>query len=645
MAPPPGVSRYGRFVDGPDPLAPPVDLSEALDAIAEEVMAGRSPEGALRELLRQGQPGRTGLDELAQQLHRRRQELLRQYRLDGTLSEVRRLLDEALLAERRQLARDVSLDDADRDFRELRLDTLPRSTAGAVAELASYDWVSAEARSSYDQIRDLLGREALDQRFQGMKQALANATDADRAAVAAMVRELNALLAKHAAGLDTDADFATFMAAHGQFFPEQPGTIEELIDALAARAAAGQRMLRSMTAEQRAELAQLSAQAFGSPELMGELGRLDALLRGLRPGEDWSSSEGFQGDEGLGLGEGTGMLQQLAELDALADQVGQSYDGAALDDIDLDALGRHLGAEAVVSARTLADLERALRDSGLLRRSSDGSLRLSPQAVRRLATSLLRDVAGRLSGRTGGSDTRLAGAAGEQTGASREWRFGDTEPWDTTRTLTNAIQRAPAPGLRIAIDVRDIEVVETETRTQAAVALLVDISYSMASEGRWVPMKRTGLALHQLISTRFRGDRLHLIAFGRYARAMDVGELTALPPMREQGTNLHHALLEAARFHRRHPSMQPLLLVVTDGEPTAHLTASGEAWFAYPPEPETLRLTVTELDRHARSGTQTTFFRLGDDPGLVRFLDRMAKRVGGRVVAPEVDDLGAGRRR
>jgi len=154
----------------------------------------------------------------------------------------------------------------------------------------------------------------------------------------------------------------------------------------------------------------------------------------------------------------------------------------------------------------------------------------------------------------------------------------------------------------------DIEVAETEARTQAAVVLLVDVSFSMAAQGRWVPMKRTALAVHHLVSTRFRGDRLQLITFGRYAQTMDIGELTALPAFRDKGTNLHHGLLLAGRFFRKHPSMEPVLLVVTDGEPTAHLLADGETWFDYPPDPETIRITVAELDRLGRAGTQATFF-------------------------------------
>ena len=291
-------SRYGRYAGGPDPLAPPVDLSEALDAIGNDVMAGYSPERALRELLRRGSGGREGLDDLTRRINARRRDLLSRYRMDGTLQEVRELLDRAVDAERRQLLRDAMMDDDDRAFRELRLDNLPSSTAAAVNELADYDWASTDARKDYEKIKDLLGRELLDQRFAGMKQALENATDEDRAAINEMLDDLNELLEKHRRGEDTPEEFDEFMAKHGQYFPENPSNVEELIDALAQRAAAAQRLLRSMSAEQREELMRLSSQAFGSPGLMAQLDRLDSSLQALRPGQDWGGGEQFSGGQG-----------------------------------------------------------------------------------------------------------------------------------------------------------------------------------------------------------------------------------------------------------------------------------------------------------------------------------------------------------
>jgi uncharacterized protein with von Willebrand factor type A (vWA) domain len=545
-----------------------------------------------------------------------------------------------VLEERKQLARDVDMDDTDRSFAEMRLENLPKSTSAAVNDLADYDWRSSGARADYQKIKDMLGQELLGQRFEGMKQTLQNVSETDRQAVNEMLSDLNDLLDKHRRGEDSQQDFDEFMQKHGDYFPEQPQNIDELIDALAARSAAAQRMLNSMTAEQREELMNLSAQAFGSPQLMQSLAELDGNLQALRPGEDWSGSERFEGDGPLGLAEGAQVMADLADLDELADQLSQAYDGARMDDIDIDKLANQLGGDAAVDARTLRDLEKALRENNTFRRDSQGNLQLTPKAMRQLGQTLLKDIATRMSQRAGERDVRLAGAAGEASGATKSWEFGSTEPWDIPRSILNGVLRRASGGSGRAIELDDIEVSETESRTQAAVALLVDTSFSMAMDGRWVPMKRTALALHTLIRTRFRDDRLQLIGFSRHAQVMDIEELTGLDAMWDKGTNLHHALLLANRYFRKNPDAQPVLLVVTDGEPTSHLEADGSVRFAYPPHPVTIAHTVDELDVSQRLGAQITIFRLGSDPGLARFVDGLARRVGGRVVAPELDDLG-----
>jgi uncharacterized protein with von Willebrand factor type A (vWA) domain len=628
---------YGPYSGGPDPLAPPFDIRAAMDEIGRDVMEGSSPRQALQELLRRGMQGRRGLDELTRQVWQRRRDLQRDNRLDGTLEEVRELLRQAMEAERDALGNEDS-DDA--RFREMLLDALPNDTGGAVRELGEYDWRSADARQSYEQIRDLLGRELLDQRFQGMKQAMQNATPEDVEGIRQMLEDLNNLLSRHAQGQDTGEQFRQFMDRHGEFFPENPRNTEELVDLLAARAAAAQRMLNSMSAQQRAELAELAQQAFGDPRLSQALAQLDAQLQGLRPGEDWQGSGRFRGDNPLGMGEATRAMEQLGQLDSLAEQLSQSYPGARLEDIDLDALGELLGDEARVDARTLAELERELQRQGLFERQDDGSLRLSPKALRRLGESALRDIVDRIGGRRGERETRRSGASGETTGATRPWQFGDTEAWSVPRTLLNA-QLRRAGGDPRRLDVSDVEVVQTEQRTRAAVALLVDTSWSMVAEGRWVPMKRTALALHQLISTRFRGDDLALITFGRHAQSVQLGELVALEGAYAQGTNLHHALMLAQQHLSRHSDAMPVVLVVTDGEPTAHLERDGEAYFDYPPSPYTLRATVAEIDRLAGMQAPFTFFLLGDDPRLAAFMDDVARRCGGRVVSPTLDGLGA----
>ena len=140
-------------------------------------------------------------------------------------------------------------------------------------------------------------------------------------------------------------------------------------------------------------------------------------------------------------------MADIAELEELAEALSQSYAGATMEDVDLEALARQLGDDAAVDAATLAELERALVNQGFLDRGSDGQWRLSPKAMRQLGQAALRDVAQQLSGRHGERDTRRAGAAGELTGATRPWAFGDTEPWNVTRTLTNAVLRQAGTGV------------------------------------------------------------------------------------------------------------------------------------------------------------------------------------------------------
>ncbi|GAA4569974.1 VWA domain-containing protein [Micromonospora coerulea] len=629
--------RYGQWRGGPDPLAPPYDVREAVDAVGAEVLNGGSLREALRDLLRRGPQGRGGLEELAARARRMRRDALRRGDLDGAVTRARALLDQALAAERDELR---GRDGDDARFAEAVLDNLPRSTARAVDELSGYDWASDEARRTYQRILDGLRGDVLEQRFAGLRDAARAAGDpAVQRQLAEMMRDLNDLLARHARSEDTTDAFAEFMRRHGEFFPEQPKDVDELVDVLARRAAAGERLMRSLSDRQREELAGLMRQSLGD-QLAGELSQLDDHLRALRPDLNWQRGERVRGDQPLGYGEATGALGEIAELDELLDQLDQDQAGATLDDVDVEAVARTLGREAADDVRRLRELERELRRQGWVSRDADG-LTLSPKALRRLAGTALRRVFADLTaGPRGQHDLRSAGAAGEVSGASRQWEYGDEQPLDVVRTLTRAVRRA-GPTVPVQLDVADFEVVETERRASAAVALCVDLSYSMISQGRWGPMKQTALALSHLVATRFPQDALQIIGFGREALPLTQQELAAVEPDLEQGTNLQHALRLAGRHLRRHPGAEPVVLVVTDGEPTAHLDPTdGEAYFHWPPLPETIEATIREVDRLTRYGATLNLFMLGDDPGLRRFVDAVARRSKGRMFTPDLDDLG-----
>jgi uncharacterized protein with von Willebrand factor type A (vWA) domain len=634
--------RYGSWHDGPDPLAPPYDVRRALDRLGDDVLAGATPRDALRRLLRRGtDDGPRGLDELRRRLREQRRQIRDRGRLDGTLDEVRRLIDTAVGQERAALFPDPS-DDA--RFREASLDALPSDPARAVRQLDSYDWRSPEAAQTFEQVKDLLRREVLDTQFRGMKEALENPDPAAMQRVKDMVADLNAMLEADARGEHTQEQFDEFMSRYGDMFPDDPKNLEELVDSLARRAAAADRMMRSLSPQQRDELAALMASALEDMDLAREMAQLSAALQARRPDLDWRGREQMDGDQPLGAGEATSALQDLADIDELESAMAQDYPGASLEDIDEEAVRRALGRRAADDVHDLRRLERELEEQGYLNRSGD-RLDLTPKAIRRLGQTALRRVFADLRAtKRGGHDVHDAGQAGEVTGASRGWQFGDEQPLDVVRTLTNAVRSGRAeigrPGTGIRLATEDFEVAETDRRTSAAVCLLVDLSYSMVLRDTWGVAKATALALHALVSGQFPQDALTIIGFSSYARTLDVTELAGLDADYVQGTNLQHALILAGRFLDKHPQAEPVVLVVTDGEPTAHLLPGGRPWFSWPPEPETIALTVAEVDRMTRRGATLNVFALDDDPRLLGFSQELARRNGGRVLQPDPQRLG-----
>jgi uncharacterized protein with von Willebrand factor type A (vWA) domain len=635
--------RYGAWHGGRDPLEPPFDVAAALDEMGDAVLDGASPGEALRSLLRRGAEGRRGLDDLLRDVRRRQREARSRGRLDGTLEQVREMLERALDQERAALFPDP--DDSAR-LAEAELDALPRDPASAVRQLGDYEWRSPEARATYDEIKDLLRREVLDSQFRGMKDALANASPQDMARVKDMLADLNAMLAADARGEHTQEQFDDFMGSYGDFFPANPQSLDELVDELARRAAAAARLLDSLTPQQREELANLMATAMADMGLASEMAQLSDALRAKRPDLPWGGRERMRGSEPMGLGDATTALAEMADLEELEAALGQDYPGASLDDVDPQAVERALGRAAVDDLAALRRIERELERQGYLTRQG-GQLELTPRAVRRLGATALRRVFAALEARgRGDHDIADAGAAGEITGGSRAWRFGDSQPLDVVRTVRNAVLRAgpierDRQGGRLRLAVEDFEVVETERRTSAAVCLLVDLSYSMALRGTWGAAKTTAMALHSLVTTKFPQDSIEVIGFSDYARVLRPTELAGLSWDMVQGTNLQHALVIAARHLARHPDAEPVVLVVTDGEPTAHLTRSGRALFSWPPLPETLELTLAEVEKMTRRGATINVFMLDDEPRLVNFVQQIAKRNGGRVFSPDPSRLGS----
>jgi uncharacterized protein with von Willebrand factor type A (vWA) domain len=645
--------RYGPYDGGPDPLAAPYDARRALDDMGDSVLAGADPATALRDLLRRGLQGHRGLDDMLRRVREQREEIRRRGRLDGILEKARALLDTAIGQERAELFPDPS-DDA--RMREDELDALPADTAQAIRRLADYQWRSDAARQTFDQLKELLRREVLDSQFRGMKEALANPDPEALQRVKDMLADLNAMLAADARGEHTQEDFDAFMERYGDLFPDRPANLEELVDQLARRAMAAQRLMSSLSAEQRDELAGLMDQALSDAGLAAEMARLADALRARRPEIDMAGwqQESMTGDAPLGLGDATTAVADLADLADLEAALGQDYPGARLDDIDEESIRRSLGRQAVDDMEALRQIERELERQGYLQRTA-GKLELTPKAVRRLGETALRQIFADLpEGRLGDHDQHDAGQAGERTGATRLWQFGDEQAIDTPATVRNALLRdatairdwatdAPGPGQslpRVRLSPEDFEVGETERRGAAAVCLLVDLSYSMALRGTWGVAKQTALALHALIRSRYPQDAIQVVGFSNYARELRETDLAGLGWDMVQGTNLHHALVLAGRFLDQRPEHDPVVLIVTDGEPTAHLRRDGQYWFDWPPAPETLELTLAEVDKMTRRRAPLNIFMLADDERLTAFVEEVARRNGGRVLRAQPDRLG-----
>jgi uncharacterized protein with von Willebrand factor type A (vWA) domain len=659
--------RYGRYVYGPDPLALPFDVRGAVDEMGDAILAGANPADALRELLRRGfgdRAGRRGLDDMLRRVRERQREIRGSGRLDGILEQARALLDTAVGQERAELFPDPG-DEA--RLREADLDALPADTAQAIRQLAGYDWRSPAARQTFEQLKDLLRSEVLDSQFRGMRQVMQNPDPRAMQRVKDMLGDLNEMLAADARGEHTQADFDQFMERYGDMFPDHPQNLEELVDSLISRMAAAERLLRSLSDEQREELAQLMANALEDAGLAAEMARLADALRSRRPELDRAGMSGgvqMSGEQPLGLGDATTALAELADLAELESALGQDYPGASLDDIDEEAVRRAFGRQAVDDMEALRRIERELERQGYLARNA-GQLELTPKAVRRLGDTALRRIFADLSfGRSGDHDLRDAGQAGELTGTTRAWEFGDEQPLDVPATVRNALLRtagsgalAPAGGERGGgqpprdrggswggrpprLASSDFEVAETERRSAAVVSLLVDLSYSMQLRGTWAAAKQTALALHALLRSRFPQDAIQVVGFSNYARELRETELAGLGWDMVQGTNLHHALLLAGRHIDRHPEHEPVVLIVTDGEPTAHLQRDGRSWFDWPPSPETVELTLAEVDKMTRRHAALNIFMLADDARLSAFVDNVARRNGGRVLQAAPERLG-----
>lgn len=646
------VARFSRW-DGTQRL-PDLDADEILAELAEDVMAEGDIAEALRRLLERGwrsddptRPDLAGLQDLMDRLMRRRQELRERYQLGDVLGDVRRELEEIVAEERAGLQRRLDSsanDEADPELQRMlrdltarrldQLDGLSPDVGEKIGALREYDFMEPGARERFDALVERLGQQVLEQFVQGMGEAIRSMSPEDLAANRDMVRDLNALIRERIGG--GEPDVREFLAKHGRFFPGAT-SFDDIIEQLAQRMAEMQSLMRSLSPEQRAELESMIKALLHDDRLAVDLAELASNLDLLLPG-GLGDRVRFSGEESLSL---DGALAQIARLqamerleDALADVTGP----ADLAAIDRDEVRDLLGDASVRDLEALDGLARRLEEAGYLTRDGE-RLELTPRGSRMIGQRVLDDLFARLQRDAfGGHRIARSGRGGERDESTKPYEFGDPFHLDLRGTLSNALMRERGVPVRLHPD--DFEVYRTEMLTRTSTVLLVDMSRSMLLRGCFLAAKKVAVALDTLIRTQYPRDDLSVIGFSYYAREIRPGALAELTwHGYEYGTNLQHGLLLARRILARQAGANKEIVVITDGEPTAHFEG-GQVEFSYPPTRRTISETLREVQRCTREGITINTFMLERSPALAAFVAQMTKLNRGRAFYATPERLG-----
>tara|TARA_B100000809_G_scaffold88316_1_gene86741 strand:+ start:45025 stop:46956 length:1932 start_codon:yes stop_codon:yes gene_type:complete len=624
---------------------PDLDADALFQAMGDELIEHGDPNAALRRILHGGLEvdgeRLQGLREMLERLRQQRQEMLEQHDLGGVYDEIRDALGEVMETERgsldglEEVGDDVVAESTQR--RREQLDLIGHENlAGQVRGLTDYDFTSTEAAEHFEELLEELRRQLMQQAVDQMAGAMQDLSPEDLARMKDMLAELNQMLEQRRAG--EVPDFDGFMERYGDFFPENPQTLDELLEVMARRMAAMQQMLNSMTPEQRAQLQELSEQLLGDMDLQWQMDQLGDHLRELFPQMGWEQSRNFTGQDPLDMGEAMGLFDELADLDQLEQMLRGASSPGALAEVDIDRVRDLLGDESAESLERLSELARMLEEAGLVD-NHEGQLSLTPRAIRRLGQNALGDLYRRLlRDRAGRHDLERSGVGHEREYTTKTYEFGDPFNLHIERTLRNAVTRGGV-GTPVKLTPDDFEVERTESTVQAATVLMLDLSLSMPMRDNFLPAKKVSMALHSLISTQFPRDYLGVVTFSEVAREIKPERIPEVSWDYVYGTNMQHGLVLARRMLARQTGTRQIIMV-TDGEPTAHITDQGYPQFNYPPSQETVDRTLTEVRRCTRDGIRINVFMLDATPYLTRFIETVTKMNGGRAFFTTNQNLG-----
>ncbi|MGH9062407.1 MAG: hypothetical protein ACRD0L_00230 [Acidimicrobiales bacterium] len=649
----PSRYRYSRW-DGAQ-AGFDLEAEDVLSEITDDLLYHGDLNAALKRLLQSGFRDRAdervaGLRELLERLRRRRRDELERYDLGGVYDDVAEALREVMDTERAGLDHLVDEARASGDQRRAeiteqlaaerrtQLDLVPADLAGRVRALQAYEFTSTEARERFDQLLDQLRSQLLQSYVNQVAGALRQPDPAQLERTKDMFDALNKMIEQRQAGRRLDPSFESFMERFGDLFPGRPRNLDELLEQLARQMAAMRSLLESMTPEQRAQLQGLADSLLEDLDLRWQVERLAANLESAFPDAGWGRQWAFSGTDPLSLAESVGVMETLSDLDQLENLLRSARSPGALADVDVERARQLVGDDAARSLDRLAQVARMLEEAGLIEQR-EGRFELTPRGMRRIGQNALADLFSRLAkDRLGRHDTDLSGIGHEREHSTKPYEWGDPFNLNIGQTVRNAIHRSGA-GTPVSLHPDDFEVERTESLTRSSTVLMIDLSLSMPMRDNFLAAKKVAMALHSLISTRYPRDFLGLVGFSEVARELAPRQLPEVSWDFVYGTNMQHAFLLARRMLARQSGSRQIIMI-TDGEPTAHVLPDGSVFFNYPPVPETVDATLAEVLRCTREGIRINTFMLDATSYLRTFVERLARLNRGRAFFTTPETLG-----
>ena len=653
--------RYSQW-DGTQQIFD-LDASEVMDALSDDLLQQGDVMRALRELLRNGMPNRDGsqmpsLRRMMEQLKDRRRQQLQQSNLDSVVDDLKERLDNILRAERdgiRQRLDDAAAQPEPSDMagkeqqralnrllqqraqRNLdRLDELPDSIGGRIQGLMDYEFMDEEARRQFQELLDLLKSQAAQNISQQMRDQMQNMSQEQMDAMRQMMQDLNQMLRDRMEG--RRPDFDGFMRQWGPMFGDNPPqSLDELMEQIQQQLSQMQSLMDSLSPGARRELAEALESAL-DPRLADEMAEFASLMQSLLPPDELSRQYPFLGDDDMTLEQAMDAMREMQSLDRLEQSLQQAMRSGNLDDVDPEQLAELLGEDARRAWEELDRLRQLLKDAGYI--AGDDDLRLTARGIRRIGQKAMREVFRQLKkDRMGNHDLDTRGAGGDLLGDTKPYEFGDPLQLDLQATVKNAVVRG-GPQVPVSLRPDDFEIYRNEHLTRAATIVLLDQSRSMGLFNNWGAAKKVTLALFALIRQQYPRDTLHVVGFSDYAHELQEEELAGLTWNNwVSGTNLHHALMLSRKLLSREKGGTRQIMVITDGEPTAHLEG-GQSYFAYPPSYRTELETLKEVRRCTQEGIIINTFMLENSYQLVNFVDRMTRINRGRAFYSSSENLG-----